>query len=222
MTPMIKTKICGLRDQASVQAAVDAGADFVGFVFAPTRRYVAPEIVARIVKGLPSFVASVGLFINEDAATIRAVARSCRLDYVQLCGDETPEFCRLVGVPVIKAVRVRGPRVLDDVALYARAVAWCVLDGFQPNAHGGTGTAFDWELARPVCATFRVMIAGGLTEANVGRAIRIARPWGVDVSSGVETNGEKDAAKIAAFVAAARQASLADEGEKSGGKVRNR
>ncbi len=204
---MIKAKICGLRDLENARAAVEAGADFVGFVFAPTRRYVSPDLAASIVRQLPGSVQKVGVFVDEDPEIIRLVARTCCLDYVQLCGDESPDFCRELGVPVVKSLRVRGLEVAEEVERYAGAVAWCILDGFQANSHGGTGTAFDWEIARPIARRRPVMIAGGLTPENVAVAISIARPWGVDVSSGVETDGQKDAAKIAAFVKAVRDAS---------------
>ena len=201
----IKVKICGLRDLANARVAVEAGADFVGFVFAPTRRYVVPDLVATISRELPSSVQKVGLFVNESAATIREIVRDCKLDFAQLCGDETPEFCRTLGVPVVKSLKVRGPEVLEEVARYADLVAWCQLDGFQPDQHGGTGTSFDWELAQPVARRFTVMVAGGLTPENVTGAIVVARPWGVDVSSGVEIDGQKDPEKIVAFVRAARR-----------------
>ena len=200
----VKVKICGLRDLANARAAVEAGVDFVGFVFAPTRRYVSPETVAAIVRAVPGSVQTVGLFVNESAATIRSIARDCGLDYVQLCGDETPAFCRSLGVPAVKSLRVRGPEVIDEVERYAEVVAWCVLDGFQPRSYGGSGTSFDWGVARPIAQRFQVMVAGGLTPGNVGTAIGLAQPWGVDVSSGVETDGQKDAAKIVEFVAAVR------------------
>jgi phosphoribosylanthranilate isomerase len=202
----IAVKICGLREAAHARAAVEAGADLVGFAFAATRRYVAPSIVAEIARDLPSTVRKVGLFVNQPPDEIRSIVATCGLDYAQLCGDETPEFCRSLGVPVIKSLRVRGPEIERDVEAFVDSAAWCILDGFQPNAHGGTGTSFDWDLARDVAGRYRIVVAGGLNPTNVGDAIRIARPWGVDVSSGVETDGVKDVAKIAAFVAAARQA----------------
>ena len=204
---MIRAKICGLRDLESARVAVEAGADFVGFVFAPTRRYVSPDLAASIIRQLPGSVRKIGVFVNEEPETIRLIARTCCLDYVQLCGDESPDFCRELGVPAVKSLPARGPEVAEEVERYTGAVAWCILDGFQPNSHGGTGTAFDWEIARPIARRRLVMIAGGLTPENVAMAISVARPWGVDVSSGVETDGQKDAAKIAAFVAAVRHAS---------------
>ena len=204
----IKVKICGLRDLDNTRVAVEAGADFVGFVFAPTRRYVPPEVVAPIVEELPGSVGKVGIFVDAAPDLIRSIARQCRLDFVQLCGDESPEFCRALGVPSIKSLRVRGPEVAGAVERYAGAVAWCHLDGFQPGAHGGTGTTFEWSLARPLAERFDIMVAGGLTPETVAAAIRVTAPWGVDVSSGVETDGQKDAAKIRAFVTAARLAAV--------------
>lgn len=201
---VVQVKICGLRDLANARAAVEAGADYLGFVFAPTRRYVSPDVVRSIVGELPDTVARVGLFVNEAPETIRQVISTCALDYVQLCGDESPEFCRDLGVPVIRSLRVRGPEIATEVEAYAGRVAWCQLDGYQPQARGGTGTTFDWQLAAPLTGRCRIMLAGGLGPENVSEAIRIARPWGVDVSSGVETDGRKDPAKIYAFVRAAK------------------
>jgi phosphoribosylanthranilate isomerase len=205
----VKVKICGLRDLAAARAAVEAGADYLGFIFAPTRRYVAPETVAAIGRELPGGVPRVGLFVNESPEVIRDVARVARLDLVELCGDESPEFCASLGLPTVKSLRVQGPEIAEAVARYADRVAWCKLDSFQPKAYGGTGTAFDWELARGLAAAGPIMLAGGLDPSNVAAAIRVTAPWGVDVSSGVETNGQKDPAKIAAFVAAARDAARA-------------
>jgi phosphoribosylanthranilate isomerase len=199
-------KICGLREVEHAQAAVAAGADLVGFVFAATRRYVSPEIVAGITARLPPTVQKVGLFVNAPADEVRRVVRDCGLDYAQLCGEETPEYCRDLGVPVIRSLRVRGPEVADEVERFASVVAWCQLDGFQPNAYGGTGTRFDWRLATEIAARQTIVLAGGLTPENVAEAITVVRPRGVDVSSGVETDGRKDSAKITAFVRTARAA----------------
>ena len=201
----MKVKICGLRDLAATRAAVEAGADYVGFVFAPTRRYVRPEMVASIVQAIPGSVGKVGLFVDEQPATIRTIVGQCGLDFVQLCGGETPDYCRALGVPVVKSLPVRGPEVADSLDPYIGIAEWCVLDGFRPNAHGGTGQTFEWGIVEGLVGRGKIMVAGGLTPENVGEAIRIARPWGVDVSSGVETDGQKDLTKIAAFIAAARK-----------------
>ncbi|HLZ08497.1 MAG TPA: phosphoribosylanthranilate isomerase [Chloroflexota bacterium] len=199
-------KIDGLRDLEHARVAVDAGADFVGFVFARTRRYVAPEVVAAIVAALPDSVKKVGVFVDEAADSVRSIVRDCRLDFAQLCGDESVEYCQALGVPSIKSFRVRGPEVANEVARFDGHVTWNILDGYQENSYGGTGIRFDWQLAQDLTRRFPIFLAGGLTESNVAEAIRIGRPAGVDVSSGVETDGTKDSAKITAFVAAARRA----------------
>jgi phosphoribosylanthranilate isomerase len=199
-------KIDGLRDLEHARVAVDAGADFVGFVFAPTRRYVAPEVVAAIVAALPASVQKVGVFVDESPESVRSIVRGCRLDFAQLCGDESVEYCQALGLPAMKSFRVRGPEVADDVAKYDGHVAWNILDSYQENSYGGTGTSFDWRLAHNLARRFPILLAGGLSPSNVAEAIRIGRPAGVDVSSGVETDGSKDAAKIIAFVDAARRA----------------
>jgi phosphoribosylanthranilate isomerase len=199
-------KICGLREAEHARVAVDCGADLIGFVFAPTRRYVAPEIVAEIIRDLPRSVPTVGLFVDEQPAVVRSIAQTCGLAYVQLCGDESVDYCCQLGLRLIKSLRVRGPSIAKEVERFAAVAEWCVLDAFQPGAHGGTGTSFDWELARDVGRIYQVIVAGGLTPENVGQAIQTARPRGVDVSSGVESSGRKDPEKIEAFVRAARRA----------------
>ena len=129
MNPVVK--ICGLREVEHARVAVEAGADFVGFVFAPTRRYVAPEKVRAIAEELPGSVPRVGLFVDETAETIREIFATCRLDYVQLCGDETPEYCVALGLPVVKSLRVRGGDILAEVERYAPVSHWIQLDGFR-------------------------------------------------------------------------------------------
>ena len=173
---MTRVKIDGLRDLANARVAADAGADFVGFVFAPARRYVAPEIVQSIARDLPSSVQKVGVFVNEDLATIRAIVRGCGLDYAQLCGDESPDFCRDLRVPAVKSLQVQGPEIAAEVARYADHVAWSILDGYRPNVYGGTGATFDWSLARELAGQFPIMVAGGLTPENVSATIELAAP----------------------------------------------
>lgn len=202
-------KICGLRETEHAQAAAEAGADLLGFIFAPTRRYVAPGVVAAIAGKLPRPIPLVGLFVDERPEVVRSTVETCGLAYAQLCGSETVEYCRALGLPFVRSFRVRGMDVVDEVGKYAAFSAWCVLDAYVPSAYGGTGTSFDWTIARLVTTRHRTMVAGGLTPDNVGDAIRIAQPWGVDVSSGVETGGRKDVDKIVAFVSAARRAARA-------------
>ncbi len=263
---MTMVKICGLREATHVQAAGQAGADLIGFVFAPSKRRVTPEQAAALECGmrnaecgietgdgaaapaasaltaaaLPANPAasvviphsafriphSVGLFVNEDPATMRAIIAHCRLDAVQLCGDEAPDAHLLVrlGCPVIRVLR---PTEADSATVAAMATAWQAaaatadrqvgpvrgpwgsrlligLDAAHGGAYGGTGQRTDWTLAAQLAGTMPLMLAGGLTPANVAAAIAAVHPWAVDVSSGVETAGAKDPALIAAFVAAAR------------------
>lgn len=204
---MIRVKICGIQEEAAALAAADAGADAIGLVFAPSRRQVSLDQARRITASLPPFVTRVGVFVDEPMASLRAAMDRARLDAVQLHGDEPPEYCAALrdqGVTVIKAVRVAGS--LDVQALRALPVSAVLLDTHRPGLRGGTGETFDWQAAVPVARAMRVILSGGLGPTNVADAIAAVRPYGVDVSSGVETEGRKDAAKIRAFIAAARGA----------------
>jgi phosphoribosylanthranilate isomerase len=201
-------KICGLRDLAIARAALDAGADYLGFVLAPSRRRVSAEEVRSITRELPDSARTVGVFVNEPAATINKLVAECGLGYAQLSGDEPPEVVSAIRAPVLKAFRVGGaePTGLDrcrpDVVAF-------VLDGARDGAYGGTGRTCDWTLAAQIAARHPSFLAGGLTPENVGEAIAHVRPFGVDVSSGVESSehpGKKDIARIAAFIEAVRMA----------------
>ena len=207
---MIRVKICGIQDEAGALAAAEAGADAIGLIFAPSPRQVDAVQARRIAEALPPFVTRVGVVVNEPIDRLRALIDSVRLDAVQLHGDETPEFCAAVrglGVTVIKAVAVSGP--VDVVRLRALPVAAVLLDAHRPGVRGGTGEPFDWEHAAPVARVMRVILSGGLTPENVAAGIAAVRPYGVDVRSGVETDGRKDPAKIRAFITAARAADAA-------------
>lgn len=209
---MTRVKICGLRTVAAARAAVEAGADFLGFVFAPSRRQVAPRLVQQLLADLPSGAyETVGVFVDAPPHLINAIAETCRLDWVQLCGQEPPDLCAQLRVPVIKSFRVAGPVDLETVARYMTVCRLVHLDTYRPGQAGGTGETFDWSLAVPVARRWPTMLAGGLDAANVARAIQLVQPYAVDVSSGVETAGEKDPAKIAAFIAAVRRATATAE-----------
>jgi phosphoribosylanthranilate isomerase len=206
---MIHVKICGITNHDDAQAAVEAGADALGFVFyPPSPRHIPPEQAARIIQKLPPFVTTVGLFVDVALETVNDLAARCRFDRIQLHGGETPAFCRRVTQPVIKAFRVKNAESLDDLPSYE--VSAYLLDAYvEGGLPGGTGAPFCWELAAWAKTYGPVILAGGLTPDNVAMAIEQTRPYGVDVSSGVESApGLKDHRKIRAFVDRARAVAL--------------
>ena len=206
---MVRVKICGIKRLEDALAAVDAGADAIGLNFwRPGRRYIAPEIARVIARALPPFVTRVGVFADEDAETIRKIAELCGLDALQLHGSESPEFCRQFDRPVIKGVKVGGPQSIEGLARYS--VAAFLLDAHVPGEMGGTGRAFEWGLAVRAKEAGPVILSGGLTPENVGEAIRAATPYAVDAATGVETGGQKDPAKIRAFVARVQEWNAAE------------
>jgi phosphoribosylanthranilate isomerase len=203
-----RVKICGITRTQDAQAAAEAGADAIGLVFyPPSPRYLSVERAVELRDALPPFVQTVALFVNADAAQVAQVIGRVHPAMLQFHGDETPEFCAQFGLPFVKACRIRpGVEPLTYLQPYARAAAW-LLDSFVPE-YGGAGESFDWSLA-PRERGRPLILSGGLDAANVGRAIRAVRPWGVDVSSGVESaKGLKDAAKMAAFIAEVRHADV--------------
>lgn len=209
-------KICGLRTVEHALAARAAGADLVGLIFAPSRRRVTVEEGAAIAAALRAAGEAtpriVGLFVNEPPAEVVAVARAVGLDLAQLSGDEPPEDADALPLPLIKAVRLDGS--VREAAWVGRAGPRLTLlvDAHVPGAYGGTGVTADWERAAELARRVPLLLAGGLSSDNVAAAIAAVRPAGVDVSSGVESAGVKDSARIAAFVAAARAATRASNG----------
>lgn len=204
---MVRVKICGITNLDDALVAVEAGADALGFVFYPeSPRCVTPEKAAEIIRSLPPFVQTVGLFVNEAAARINAMARECGLDIVQLHGDEPPEFCGLVERRVIKAFRIKEIASLDPIRNYR--VSAHLLDAYSPSAYGGTGLTFNWDVAKMAKSFGPVILAGGLTPGNVAEAVAAVEPFAVDVSSGVETSpGKKDPARVREFIRRAKEAS---------------
>ncbi len=202
MTPLVK--ICGLTDRADALHATGCGADAVGLVFyAGSPRCVTPEIAREICAALPPFVTRVGLFVNEASQKVHETAAYCGLDVVQLHGDETPELSDYSPLRTIKALRIKDAASLNGHADYE--VSTLLLDAWVPDAYGGTGECFNWDLAAAVAAERSVILAGGLTPTNVAAAIAKVKPYAVDVSSGVEQfPGKKDHAKVAAFIRAAK------------------
>jgi phosphoribosylanthranilate isomerase len=201
---MVKVKICGNTTLDDAIAAVQGGADAVGFIFyRKSPRAVEPKAAADIVARLPPFVVPVGVFVNEDLAVVRRIMEECRIPLAQLHGDETPQYCLELGRPVIKAIRVRDQRDLERLASYQ--VSGFVLDAFVEGVPGGTGVTVDWDLVSEAQMLGPIILAGGLTPDNVVEAIRRVRPYGVDVSSGVEAApGVKDHAKVRAFISNAK------------------
>lgn len=198
---MVKIKICGITSPEDALIAVEAGADALGFVFyQESPRHIFPEEAARIINLLPPFVQAVGLFVNETPETVNQISRDCRLGLVQLHGDETPDYCRTIEQRVMKAFRIRTLTCLDPITGFHPAA--CLLDAYSPSFYGGTGTSFNWEIAREaVRRSHKIVLAGGLTPDNVAEAIRQVRPYAVDVSSGVESApGKKDAEKVRQFI----------------------
>lgn len=201
-----RVKICGITRPGDARAAAEAGADAIGLVFyPPSPRYLSNERAVEIRDALPPFVQSVALFVNADAAQVAQVLGRVRPALLQFHGEETPQFCAQFGVPYVKACRIGpGADPLGYLQRYPHAAAWLV-DSFVPE-YGGVGEAFDWALA-PRERSRPLILSGGLNAGNVAAAIRAVRPWGVDVSTGVESaKGIKDTAKMAAFVAEVRNA----------------
>jgi phosphoribosylanthranilate isomerase len=201
-----RIKICGIREPAHARVAAEAGADAIGLVFyAPSPRHVEPAMAARIAASLPPFVMAVGLFVNAPAAQVRGVLAEVPLDLLQFQGDEPPEFCESFGKPYVRAVRMEtGTDLLECARRFSRAKA-LLLDAHVPGQPGGTGRTFDWA-GIPREVPIPLILSGGLTAANVGRAVREVRPWAVDVSSGVEAGrGSKDPQKIVEFIRSVRR-----------------
>lgn len=200
----VLVKICGITDAATALTAADAGADALGFVFAPSRRRIRPEAAREIISQLPPALGRVGVFVNEDPRVVLEIAALCGLTAVQLSGDEPPSYRLDSGLPVIRTVRVGGNRPLPNFSLY-QAEAF-LFDTYREGSYGGSGEAFDLKLLKGMNCPKPVILAGGLNCGNVKEAVRLARPYAVDVSSGVETGGIKDIQKIKDFIALAKEA----------------
>jgi phosphoribosylanthranilate isomerase len=241
---MTLVKICGVRDPETALAAAEAGADFIGLMFAESKRRVTPQQCYDVVETLKAKRAQgpdaefdgpargdvsartwfgvwadaieqsaarwrpliVGVFADMDADEVNDIARTAGLDLVQLSGGETQGYIERIQRPVIRAVHVSETDTAFDVAdaISAGSAAGLLLDTASPAARGGTGLAFDWEVAAEVARRTPFLLAGGLTPENVAAAIEQVEPWGVDVSSGVETDGQKDIEKVRAFIRAAK------------------
>ncbi len=203
-----RVKICGITRAEDAQAAARAGADAIGLVFyPPSPRFLSLEQARRIREALPPFVSAVALFVNASHDEVARVVDDVRPDLLQFHGEETPQYCAGFGMPYVKACRVRpGVDLLEYLRPFSSACGW-LADAFV-EGYGGAGTRFDWSIV-PAQRDRPLILSGGLALDNVGEAIRRVRPWGVDVSSGVESaKGIKDAAKIAAFIAEVNHADV--------------
>lgn len=204
---MTKVKICGLRRVEDALVAVESGASMLGFVFAPSRRRVEPgearEMITRVRR--EGAAAAVGIFVDASPDHMNEIARECGLDYIQLSGHEDNATIRALDVPAIKVLHVGPGDTPERLAARAEATEapYLLLDTARAGSYGGTGTAFDWNRVPALPRPF--LLAGGLHAGNVSEAIRMVHPWGVDVSSGVETEGGKNPGKIREFVRAALQ-----------------
>ena len=213
---MTRIKICGLSRIEDALAAANAGADFLGIVFAPSHRRISPEqarLIIEAVRRLKPCPDIVGVFVNEKATEVNRISDQLGLDRVQLSDDETLDYCRELSKPIIRVIHVSGERtsqqIRDEIAAGQLVMPpeklLYLLDTHSNDAYGGTGHSFDWSLAKEVADRFPVIIAGGLKPDNVARMLREVKPWGVDVSSGVESAGQKDPGKIRAFINAVRE-----------------
>ena len=206
-----KVKICGFKEVEHILAAAEAGADFVGMIFAPGKRQVTPEKAAALVKAVRKLEkppAIVGVFVNTAAPKVNRIAEECDLDLVQLSGDENWQYCLEIDKPVIQVIHVADSDTVDSIVakieegfniLQNRDVMY-LLDTKSDDAYGGTGKSFSRHVAAGVAEKLPVFIAGGLDPDNVAGVVEEVHPWGVDVSSGVETDGKKDVTKIKAFI----------------------
>lgn len=218
----MQVKICGLTKVEDALAAIEAGADFLGFNFYPkSPRYLTPEKCADLqsaIKNRQSKIKTVGIFVNESVETVARILEQCGLDLAQLHGEETPEMVAALRGRAFKAFRGTGQRhaeyavARNPSSLTPKAPAFLV-DAYSATLYGGTGHTADWRAAQPLAAQYSLFLAGGLTPENVADAIQQVQPWGVDVASGVESApGVKDKAKVKLFVEKAKEA-----GERVGG-----
>lgn len=199
---MTKVKVCGIRRQEEAEWAVKAGADAIGFVFADSKRKVDVEKAAEISKAVPPGLLKIGVFVNESKERLQEIFQLVQLDYVQLHGDESVEFCETLNLPFIKAISVKERNDIDGIDEFPGEMV--LLDSGKGPHRGGNGTTFNWDYAHSFDIPQQLILAGGLNPDNVREAITKVRPYMVDVSSGVETDGEKDRLKMEAFIREAK------------------
>lgn len=216
MRPLLRpgsVKICGLREPEHAITAASAGADLIGFIFAPSRRYVEPhdarEAIDAARRAASTEILAVGVFVNERSERMNEVGAIANLDLIQLSGDEPPVVANELNLPYLRGLRLPAGASAAEAAekierWRALVPAGFLLDGYHPGRYGGTGVQADWLLAAEIARSTSLLLAGGLTPANVGDAIRAAQPFGVDVAGGVEVDGRKSHDAIVAFIQRAK------------------
>lgn len=203
----MKVKICGITDVETAKSACEYGADALGFVFAESKRKITPKRAKEIIQELPANVLKIGVFVNESVEVIQKIADECGLTHVQLHGDENNYQIRRLNIPCIKSLGVTSERDMKNAQRYE--TDYILFDSPKEKFHGGNGKTFSWELLRDMPKELRkkMILAGGLNALNIEEAIRTVRPYMVDVSSGVETEGKKDVEKIKQFIIKAKECS---------------
>jgi phosphoribosylanthranilate isomerase len=201
-------KICGITNVEDALAAVEFGADALGFNFyAKSPRHVSPEKAAKILEEIPPSILRVGVFVNEAETVVKDLSVGLELNYLQFHGDETPAYCEQFAVPYWKAFRLKDGKTIELMKKYK--CDYYLVDTFMAQAYGGTGVTGNWDLAREAKKLGKIILAGGLNPENVADAIRTVKPDGVDVASGVEEKpGRKDAAKVERFISNVRDSGL--------------
>ena len=203
----MKVKICGITDVETAKSACEYGADALGFVFAESKRKITPKRAEEIIQELPANVLKIGVFVNESVEVIQKIADECGLTHVQLHGDEDNYQIRRLNIPSIKSLGVTSESDMKNAQGYE--ADYILFDSPKEKFHGGNGKTFSWELLRDMPKELRkkMILAGGLNALNIEEAIRTVRPYMVDVSSGVETEGKKDVEKIKQFIIKAKECS---------------
>jgi phosphoribosylanthranilate isomerase len=214
---MVRIKICGITNLEDARLAAELGAHALGFIFYPkSPRYIRPDAAREIIRSLPPLVMTVGVFVDEEAGVVKDIAATAGLDWVQLHGQESPEYCRTLGRRVIKGFRIKDAHSLSLLPAYRGSVQAFLLDTYKAGTAGGTGETFDWTLARQAKKSGPIILAGGLTPANVAQAIEAVQPAAVDVASGVEAGpGKKDPEKLRAFFEAVKIGGGGDKGSQT-------
>ncbi|NWF76977.1 MAG: phosphoribosylanthranilate isomerase [Nitrospirae bacterium] len=204
----VRVKICGITNIADAFAAIEAGADALGFVFyKASPRSITPEKASEIIRKIPPLLSTVGVFVNENPVKIKKIINITRIDVVQLHGEEPPDMCELISNKIIKAFRVKSLESLDPLIHYKNKVSAFLLDTYTPDIFGGTGQIFNWDIAIDAKQFGQIILAGGLTPDNITSAVKRVRPYAVDVSSGIESEkGKKDHKKMKLFIQKAKEA----------------